>query len=276
MTEPRKRFLPVEEHLPALAGSGWREVARNLLETVMGLPEIRRRLQQLEARVACGENPFRALLDLMAIEIDARGVAEAIPRSGPVVMIANHPFGGPDALALAAMAIEAREDARILGNAESLALPGVERWIMPLEILGGPRAARANPGILKGALAHLCNGGLLVVFPAGAVSHWQWATARVEDPPWPLHTARLVNKAGAAVLPVRVFGRNGPLFQILGAIHPLVRSALIPRSFLAMKGRLIRARAGTSLTGRDLPRDPGEMTAALRAAVYGVSPGDGN
>ncbi len=148
--------------------------------------------------------------------------------------------------------------------------------MLPLEILGGEGATRKNLGVLKQTLAHLRTGGAVVVFPAGAVSHWQWETACVEDPPWPLHTARIVRKSGAQVLPVRVFGKNGPLFQILGAIHPLLRSALLVRAFLALKGQAVRCRAGNLLKACDLPRDPEELTAALRAAVYDVFSGDGN
>jgi putative hemolysin len=91
-----------------------------------------------------------------------------------------------------------------------------------------------------------------------------------------LHTARIVTRTGAQVLPVRVFGQNGPLFQILGALHPLVRSALLPRAFLAMRRRVVRCRAGHSLRAADLPRDAAEATRALRAAVEAVFLDDGN
>ena len=106
---------------------------------------------------------------------------------------------------------------------------------------------------LREALAHVRGGGVLVLFPGGAVSHWQWGSRRVEDPPWPTHAARLILKAGAPVVPVRFFGRNGNLFQLAGLVHPALRTALIPRAFLAMRGKTLRCAAGERL-------DPGSSS----------------
>lgn len=272
MSEPRKPFLPLEDRLPVLAGGGWHAVARRAVESLMGLPEVRRRSDLLGEQVARGAPGFETFFDIMGFQLDAPGAAESVPADGPLLVIANHPLGGPEALAVSIIARRARCDVKVLGNVEALGLPGIRETILPLEILGGEGAARKNLRVLKGALEHLRAGGALVVFPGGAVSHWQWESARVEDPPWSLHTARLVRKSGARVLPVRVFGQNGPLFQIIGSLHPLLRSALLLRAFLAMRGRAVRCRAGRLLDSADLPRDPESMTAALRAAVYGVSP----
>jgi putative hemolysin len=192
------------------------------------------------------------------------------------VVIANHPFGGPEALAVAMLVMRARADVKVLGNNEAMRLPGFADWTYPLEIFGGEGAARQNLAVLRETFAHLRRGGAIVVFPAGAVSHWQRESARVEDPPWPLHTARIVAKSGARVLPVRVFGHNGPVFQILGMLHPLLRSALILREFLVMRHRTVRCRAGALLAQDDLPGEPAAMTRALRAAVYRVLEAEGN
>jgi len=276
MTEPRKPFLPLEERLPILEGGGWHATLRKAVEDLMGLPEVRRRMDLLAERVASGEETFRAMLEVMEIELEATGVVEAIPSEGPVVLIANHPLGGPEPLALSTLALRARSDFKVLGNVEVGALAGIEEWLLPLEILDGEGAVRRNLGMMKRALTHLREGGVLGVFPAGAVSHWQWKTARVEDPSWFSHTARIVKKSGASVLPIRFFGQNGPVFQFLGMVHPLLRSALIPRAFLAMRGRTLRCRAGKLLNRSELPGDPDETNSSLRAAVYGVFPGDGN
>ncbi len=276
MSEQRKPFLLLEERLPLLAGDGWRARLRGVVESLMGLPEIRRGFDVLAQRVEEGEETFGACLDVFGIGLDASGVVEAVPSEGPVVLIANHPFGGAEALALMNLALRARPDFKALGNVEVQALAGIEKWLLALEILDTEGAERKNLAVLKRALAHLQDGGGLAVFPAGAVSHWQRDTARVEDPPWSPHIARIVRKSGASVLPVRFFGQNGVLFQILGMIHPLLRSALIPRAFLAMRDGTMRCRAGKVLKYSELPRQLEAITATLRDAVYGVLPGEGN
>ena len=193
-----------------------------------------------------------------------------------MVVIANHPFGGADALAVAALATRARSNVRILANRELLALPGVESYLLPLEILGDEQGQRRNLGVLREGLAHLRDGGCLLAFPAGAVAHWQWEQARVADPPWPGHIARMVARADASVVPVGVTGRNGALFHLLGAIHPFVRSALLPRAFLAMRGRTVTCRAGDLIAATALPSGYGESTQILRRAVETVLSDPGN
>ncbi len=276
MPDPRPVFLPLEKHLPALAGRGWRASLRNALEILLGIRSCRLLLAKLEPMLECGKSVFDAFLDLCEVKLDAAGVAAAIPATGPLVIIANHPFGGMDGLAVAALATRSRPDVRFLVNAELLALPGAGDYLLALEILGEDGAPRRNSASLKQAVRHLRNAGVLVVFPAGAVAHWQWRTARVEDPPWPLHAARIVRRARAPVLPIRVFGRNGPLFQILGACHPMLRTALICRAFLAMRGHTIACRAGPLLPFAALPENPAALSTALRHAVESVPPNSGN
>lgn len=232
--------------------------------------------EELGRRVAAGEPVFEAFMDLNRLHLDAVGVIESLPATGGVIVIANHPFGGADAVAMAAMVARVRPDARILANAELLGMPGMDEWLLPLQILGEAGAESANFANLRRALRHVRSGGLLVMFPAGAVAHWQWQTGRVEDPPWPGHAARLVGKTGTPVLPVRFFGANGAWFQLLGAIHPLIRSALIPRAYLSMGGKCVRCRAGKLLTPGEMPGDSEELTAVLRAAVEGVQEDVGN
>ena len=169
----RQPFLPLERHLPALAGEGWRAALRRGLEEALGISGCRRLLARLGPRVAHGEPVFEAFLDLCQLELDAPGVSEAVPSHGPLVLVANHPFGGTDALAVAALATRARPDFKILANAESLAIPGVAGSLLPLEVLGEPGAGRRNAATLRDAVRHLALGRALVGFPAGAVSHWQ-------------------------------------------------------------------------------------------------------
>lgn len=267
MSERPNHFLPLEEHFGLLAGNGWRGALRGLVEGLLGLPAVRACADRAAMRVAQGEDGFSALLAEMNIEWEIEGLEERIPREGPLVIGANHPFGGPEALALPTAAIQARSDVKVLGNSEVMALPGLAEWMFPLDIFGEEGAERRNIRVLKQSLAHLRSGGALVIFPAGAVSYWQRETAQVEDPPWPIHTARMIQKTKACYLPVRFSGQNGPLFQMLGMIHPTVRSALIPRAFLAMGGKTVRGRAGKVLESSGFPADPVAMTKRLREAV---------
>ena len=265
------RMLDLERFLPWLAGSGWRAALRGGLERLLGLPQVRALLAELEERTARGEAPSEAFLELSGMQLEGDGVEDAIPRSGPLMVVANHPFGGADALALLTLCMRVRKDTRALANAELAGIKALAETLIPLHILGEPGSERRNVAGLRDGLRHLRGGGVLVVFPAGAVSHWQWKAGRVEDPPWPSHAARLIRTAEVPVLPVRFPGRNGAWFQALGAIHPLVRTALIPRAFLGIHGRTVACAAGNRLTAGELPGDIDTMTRALRRAVEQVA-----
>ncbi len=272
MSDPPRKFIPIEERVPLLAGGGWHRALRCMVEFLLGFHPVRAIVKRAGELVEeQGVSSFDALAQVMEFKIEASGVLEALPREGPLVVIANHPFGGADAVALPALVLRARSDVKVLGNSETSAIGGMDRHVLPLEILGGESAVRRNVAMLRQALEHLQSGGALVVFPAGAVAHWQWHSARVEDPSWPGHTARLIRRSGADVLPVWFEGRNGPVFQLLGALHPLLRSALLPRAFLGKRGQLVSCHAGPLLRNPDLPQDATGMTGFLREAVEQVS-----
>ena len=220
--------------------------------------------------------PFEAFLDLAAVEPDATGVVASIPSHGGVVISCNHPFGGMDALIASVLALRAREDALIVANAEVGGIAPIAQLLIPLEIMGKPGDERRNVAGMRKALDHLRSGGALVVFPAGAVARWQPGLGRVEELPWSTHISRLIRKAQVPVLPVRFFGDNPAWFHLLGAIHPLVRSALIPRVFLSQKGMRVRCRAGKLLTPGEFPADSVALNGLLRARLEEVSETPGN
>ena len=94
---------------------------------------------------------------------------------------------------------------------------------------------------------------------------------RVPDGPWPPHVAALAVKAGAPVLPLRFFGHNPPWFHLAGALHPLVRTALLPHALLAAGGRTIVCRAGEPIDPAAHAAQPAdERIAFLRRRLEAV------
>jgi len=89
----------------------------------------------------------------------------------------------------------------------------------------------------------------------------------VRDSAWNTAAARIAKRAGAAVLPVFVEGRNSALFQALGLLHPILRSLRLPREYFRAYGREVRVRVGAPLTPIQVRRfiDAAELTRFLRA-----------
>ncbi|MGJ8656685.1 MAG: 1-acyl-sn-glycerol-3-phosphate acyltransferase [Akkermansiaceae bacterium] len=271
-SENAKDFIDLKLAVPALAGDGWRKSARNTLEKLLGITTVRRLVT--DAAQAKTHDVFGRSLEILDILVDSKGVPEAIqalPKTTGAIIIANHPFGGADALALCSLLAKSRpNDSKILANSLVYPAPKFPNYLLPLKILGEPNAARHNLKTLKTAAEHVSNGGLLGVFPAGGVSHYQPDSGEITDVAWSEHIARIALKAQVPVIPVKFFGRNPLWYQLLGKIHKLLRAAMIPRALLIMKHKTIKCRAGAVIHHQTLA-EAKNPTAFLRDAVYSIT-----
>jgi len=264
-------FINLEKAVPALAGDGWRRSARQSLEKLLGITAVRRLVS--DAAEAETHNVFARSLEILDILVDSKGVPETIqslPENTGAIIVANHPFGGADAIALCSLCAEYRpDDSKILANSVVYHAPKFPNYLLPLKILGEPNAARHNLKTLKTATEHVKNGGLLGVFPAGGVSRYQSDQEEITDAPWSEHIARIALRAKVPVIPVKFFGRNPLWYQLLGRIHPLLRAAMIPRALLIMKHQTIKCRAGAVIDHETLAAAE-NPTSLLRNSVYSI------
>lgn len=164
---------------------------------------------------------------------------ERLPASGPVVVVANHPCGGIEALALLHWIGQLRRDVRVLANRMLLALPPLAPALIPVEVFGNGVAREA----LEQAGTWLGDGGCLLVFPAGEVARVGWRGLR--EAPWRRGFVALAQRHRAMVLPVHVDGRNSAWFYGASALHPTLGTLLLARELLRPCSRELRLRVGT-------------------------------
>jgi len=264
-------FIDLSKVVPALAGNGWRKSVRKLLEKLLGITAVRRLVT--DAARAKTHNVFGRCLEILDILVDSKGVPETIlslPKNSGAIIVANHPFGGADAIALCSLCAKHRpDDSKILANSAVYNAPKFPNYLLPLKILGEPDAARHNLKTLKNAAEHVENGGILGVFPAGGVSHYQSDQGRIADVPWSEHIARIALRSKVPVIPVKFFGKNPLWYQLLGSIHPLLKAAMIPRALLIMKHQTIKCRAGAVIHHETLA-SADDPTIFLRNSVYSI------
>lgn len=258
-------LFALEKEYPFLARGPRRRKLAAWLDQVLGLAG----LSAMPASVPPGHrNPYRAGRHFMEVGIDgAEDFAKHVPRSGPTLIVANHPYGAMDAVVASDLTLRARPDALIFGNAV-LVHPVHEDWLLPLEILdSSPAARRMNLDSMRRALVHLKGGGCVLIFPAGEVERWRWGRLRVEEGRWTHHLARLAQKSHATVLPLGFPGRNPLWFHLPGALHPQMRLFALPRAFLSLRGKTVSIRTGNPLFADKLPSDPQEFTETVRQVV---------
>ena len=223
-------------------------------------------------RTTPAEFAARALQILQVrFEIDPQQLSR-LPPSGPAVVVANHPYGGIEGLFLISLLAGMRSDTLVLANRLLYRIPEIRDCILPVDAFGGGDAARYNIGSLRRALKHVQNGGLLVLFPAGSVSHLHLSAGRVCDPPWSTSAARLLRMCGCSITPMHFGGGNSAAFQTLGLLHPKMRTALLSRELLGHRHRTIPVTIGRAIPPERIREheDDASLASWLRLSTYAL------
>jgi len=228
------------------------------------------RVRELYRRVRQSAEGFGLENLLAEMRVDLRvGAADMarIPTTGPVVVVANHPFGMLDGAVLAVLLTRVRPDVKVMTNyllRDVPELAGNCIFVNPFEGDAERGGDDVNRRAVREALAWLRSGGMLAVFPAGEVSHWQFPQAEIADPAWNDTAARLIRRTGAAALPVYFCGRNSVSFHLFGMIHPRLRTAFLLQEFLHQEGRTVEVRVGSEIPGESV----GSITDDREAIEY--------
>lgn len=218
---------------------------------------------------------FGKMLDLIDVELDVQG--EWIPvveRTRPLVIVANHPFGIGDGIAILAMAEQLGRPFRVLINDELLKVPEMAPYSLPVSFEETKEALAINMQTRHEALKLLKEGVTIIIFPAGGVATARKGFGAAQDLPWKIFAAKLVQTAKADVVPIYFEGQNGPLFHIASKLSLTLRLSLLIREFKRLSGSSIRARVGAMMTWEELSsiRERKDLLSVLYHAVFSMRP----
>ena len=231
------------------------------------------KVRDLYRRVQQSPEGFRLenLLAEMRVRLQVGEADQArIPATGPVVVVANHPYGMLDGAILTVLLTRVRPDVKVLTNFLLSDVPEIQKHCIFVDPFQTDRSAESNRRALREALAWLQQGGVLAMFPSGEVSHWQMPAAQIADPAWNDAAVRLLRRTGAAALPVYFCGHNGVGFQLMGMLHPKLRTAFLLQEFLQQEGKTVEVRVGSAIPADAVEaiRDDREATEYLRWRTY--------
>ncbi len=186
-----------------------------------------------------------------------------IPARGRLLVIANHPSGALDALALLHLVGSVRQDVKIVANDMLSAIGNLDGLLLPVRILGGRPGADSLRAVEQALHDEQC----VIVFPAGEVS--RLGPRGVRDTRWRRGFLRFARACHAPVLPVRIVARNSALFYGASAVFKPAGTALLAREMFARQSRAITLRIGHA---RAIPADVDADSAlrSLRRALYAL------
>lgn len=193
------------------------------------------------------------ILDAMQIRTEWSGLPHSeIPATGPLLVVANHPYGLIEGLALDTLVLGRRSDVKVMVWHMVAKLPGLRDrgiYVDPLRLRDN---RKLNIQGFRKAIDLLTRGGALMVFPAGKVARFTWSQRAIVDPPWNPHIARLARRTKAAVLPVYFHGHNGLPFQLAALMLPTLHQSLIVREVNNKRGSILRATIGQLVPPEDV------------------------
>ena len=237
-------------------GPWWRRCLGAALDRCLGLAALRDVARQIDRRLGVPTTHptpaawLGAARDWLRLDLEVpEGDLERIPTRGAVLVAADHPTGAMEGVLLLAMLLRVRGDVKVLANRWLTRIPALAGLVIPVDVFG-----EHNPQALRDALRHLRAGGLLLAFPAGEVARGRLVTRRPQEGRWQRMFAGLQRLAEAPVVPVHVEARGPAWLERLGALHPLLRTALLPRAFLHQQGAPVAVRCGHSIAPSQLER----------------------
>lgn len=146
---------------------------------------------------------------------------EQIPEHGPLVIIANHPTGTLDGLALMYAVSRVRRDVKVVTNRLLSHLEPLSSLFIPVDNMGGKTAKSS----LMHMEQHLQNAGVLIFFPAGEVS--RPTRTGIRDKKWHSGFIKLANKLRAPLLPMHIQAHNSLLFYASTLVSPTLSMLLL-------------------------------------------------
>jgi putative hemolysin len=264
-----------------------------LVEGLSGRRRYARLYEIWRADVLNGsKRAFTRVLELIDVEVRhaEQWPPEQMPNT-PLVMIANHPFGIGDGIAILSLAEKLDRPFRVMIAADLLKVPEIRPYALPIDFSETKEALKSNLAVRHETVRLLKEGVTVVIFPAGGVATAPKVLGQAEDLPWKIFVARLVRDAQASVLPIHFEGQNGRLFHLvskymnlaesdhklarfIGGLSLTLRLSLLVREFARLSGRSIDARIGKVLEWPALEplHDRKQLLTRLQHAVLELKP----
>ncbi len=200
-----------------------------VLEWLTGKITLLRLIRRFEAsEKATGQAFWPKALRFMGISLMTPEEQIArIPATGPLVVVANHPHGLVDGMVLAELIGRVRTDYKILTRSLLSGIEEVSEFLIPVPFPHEEDMLEKGLQMRRDAMEQLKNGGVIVLFPAGAVAASPGWWGRAIEKEWHPFTVKMILKSDARVLPMYFPGQNSRMYQIANQLSAVLRQGLL-------------------------------------------------
>ena len=246
------------------------------IEFVSGQPYLYNIYREYQKNPEKWESFWDGCVDLLKLDIDFdEEKIKKIPSEGPLMIVANHPFGVLDGLVICWLTSKIRSKFKVLTHSLLLRASETKDFLLPIDFSENKKAMITNLETRKTARKILDEGGTIVVFPGGTVSTTKrFYNKTALDPSWRNFTSRLIKRSRPTILPLHFTGQNSFLFQTASHISETLRSSLL---FHEVKRRIntkVPVIIGDPINYSDIDENLSntELSEFLRNTTYKINP----
>jgi putative hemolysin len=197
---------------------------------------------------------------------DVEELQKRVPKSGPVIVVSNYPFGGLESILLIKILSQVRPDVQILSTQMLQKIDPIRKFFVDNGAF--QKKNTVNAGFERASI-HLENNGILCLFPAGEVSQFD-AYRVLSDKQWQYNTLRFIKQQKVTVVPIHFQGNNSRLFYLMGNILPSLKNMKLPTEILYQHKKPVKIRIGNPIlvSEQDKFTDIYQYGRYLRAKTY--------
>ena len=276
----RRDYVPYDKRRLSYANTfhnPWQSTVIRTMEWMTGKLPLLRLIRRFERQgIVAGQGFWAPALEIMGITLQTPEAEIArIPRTGPVVVVANHPHGLVDGMVLAELIGRVRQDYKILTRSLLTGVDEIAQFMIPVAFPHEEDAVAQNLEMRKRAMAHLAKGGVVVIFPSGSVAASETWFGPAIEAEWNPFTAKMIQRSGAQVVPIRFRGQNSRAYQIANRLSATLRQGLLLHEVVHSLNRPQRPVVGHPISAEECASwsgNPRGFMAWLRERTLALEP----